>query len=122
MEIIEDNRSYGKDKTLAIVAYMTLIGWVVALVMNNNKAGEEKQFTAFHLRQMLALLIIAFCIQVINLPLAFIPFLGWLVSVALMVAVFVLWVLGIVSAVNGEKKELPFIGPVIRSTFKNLFE
>jgi len=120
MEIMEDNRSY--DKTLAIVAYMTLIGWVVALVLNNNKTGAEKRFTAFHLRQMLGLLIIGFCIQIINFPLVFIPFLGWLISTALYVAVFVLWILAVISAVNGEQKELPFIGPTIQSTLKNLFD
>jgi uncharacterized membrane protein len=120
MEIIEDNRSF--DKTMGIVAYMTLIGWVVALVINNSKTGAEKQFTAFHLRQMLALLILGFCVQIVNVPLAFIPILGWLLSIVLSLSVFVLWILGVVSAVNGEKKELPIIGPVIQSTLKNLFD
>lgn len=120
MEIIEDNRPF--DKTLGIVAYMTLIGWVVALVLNNEKKGAEKQFTAFHLRQMLALMIIGFCTWIIQIPLAFIPILGWLLSFLLSLGIFALWIVCVIGAANGEKKELPVVGQLVNSMFGNLFE
>jgi uncharacterized membrane protein len=119
MEIIQDNRF---DKMMGLVAYMTLIGWVVALVQNNDKTGEEKRFTAFHLRQMLGLMIVAFCVWILQVPLLFVPLLGWLISMALSVALLVSWILAVVGAANGEKREIPFLGPFIQATFKNLFD
>lgn len=119
MEIIQDNRF---DKTMGLVAYMTLIGWVVALVQNNEKTGEEKRFTAFHLRQMLGLMIIAFCVWILQIPLLVIPFLGWLLSMALSVGLLIMWILAVIGAANGEKREIPFVGVLIQSTLKNLFD
>jgi uncharacterized membrane protein len=120
MEIVEDNRSF--DKTIGIVAYMTLIGWVVALVLNNDKKGAEKQFTAYHLRHMLGLMILGFCTWIVQIPLAFIPILGWLLSFCLSMALLALWIVCVVGAANGEKKEIPFFSPMVASFLKDLFE
>jgi uncharacterized membrane protein len=120
MEIVEDNRSF--DKTLGIVAYMTLIGWVVALVLNNEKKGAEKQFAAFHLRHMLGLMIVAFCTWIIQVPLAFIPIIGWLVSFLLSVGLLALWIVCVIGAASGEKKEIPVFSGMVASLFKDLFE
>lgn len=120
MEIIEDNRSF--DKTLGIVAYMTLIGWVVALVLNNEKKGAEKQFAAFHLRQMLGLMILGFCTWIVQIPLAFIPFIGWLASFCLSLGLLALWIVCVIGAVNGEKKQIPVFSGMVDSLFKNTFD
>lgn len=119
MEIIEDNRF---DKTMAVVAYLTLIGWVVALVMNNEKSGAERRFTAFHLRQMLGLMILAFVVWILKVPLLFIPFIGWLISFVLSVGLLILWALGIAGAAKGEQKELPYIGAPIQAMFRGIFD
>lgn len=110
------------DKTMGIVAYLSIVGWVVALVQNNDKKGYEKTFTAFHLRQMLGIMIIGFCIWVVQIPLVWIPFVGFAVSVLLSLGIFAFWVLGIVAAANGQRKELPFIGEPIQKMLGKLFE
>lgn len=121
MEIIrEPNHSF--DKTMGIIAYMTLIGWVVALVQNNDKQDEEKRFTAFHLRQMLGLMIIAFGVWIVQIPLVFIPILGWLISLALSIGLLAFWVLAVIGAANGEQKELPVIGSTIQSVLGTSFD
>lgn len=120
MEIVEDNRSF--DKTLGIVAYMTLIGWVVALVLNNEKKGAEKQFTAFHLRQMLGLMILGFCTWIVQIPLAFIPVIGWLLSFCLSMGLLALWIVCVIGAASGEKKEIPVFSPFVSQLFKDSFE
>jgi uncharacterized membrane protein len=43
------------DKTKSIVAHVTIIGWIIALVMNQSDKGEN---TSFYLRQMLGLVVI----------------------------------------------------------------
>lgn len=104
------------DKTMGIVAYMTLVGWVIALVQNNSqKASEEKQFTAFHLRQMLGLMIVAFCCWILQIPLALIPLIGFWISMLLSLAIFVFWILAVIDAANGLTRELPYIGNPIQT-------
>jgi uncharacterized membrane protein len=120
MEIVGENRNF--DKTMGIVAYMTLIGWVVALVINGNKQGEEKAFTAFHLRQMLGLIILSIAINLGSAILMFIPFIGWLAQISLFMMLFIFWLIAVVGASNGETKELPLIGGSIQSLFGKAFE
>lgn len=112
------------DKTMGIVAYMTLVGWVIALVQNNSETNvREKHFTAFHLRQMLGLMILGFCCWVIQLPLSLIPLIGFPISMLLSLGVFVFWVLAVISAANGQAKELPYIGEPIQTLLgRTLFE
>ena len=110
------------DKTMGIVAYMTLIGWIVAIAQNGSKSYPEKQFTAFHLRQMLGLMIIYLGIWIIQIPLHFIPYLGYLISTTLSLGVFVLWIIGVVGAANGEKKPLPLIGEPVQKTLGKMFD
>ena len=112
------------DKTMGIVAYMTLVGWVIALVNNNvETAGEEKRFTAFHLRQMLGLMILGFSCWIIQIPLSLIPLIGFPISMLLSLGVFVFWILAVIGAANGHAKELPYIGEPIQSLLgRSLFE
>lgn len=122
MELVTEPNNSSFDKTMGIITYMTLIGWVIALVQNNDKRGAEKQFTAFHLRQMLGLMIIAFGVWIVQIPLVFIPVIGWLVSMALSIGLLVFWVLAVVGAANGEKNPLPLVGSTIQSLLGSLFD
>ncbi len=106
------------DKTVAIVSYLTLIGFVIALVMH----GKNKSaLGTFHLRQSLGLMILAVCCWVVNMILIFIPILGWLLMFCIAVSLFILWILGIISAVNGTMKPLPVIGVHFQKWFGTAF-
>jgi hypothetical protein len=70
----------GEDKTVAIVAYLTLIGFFVALIIHTNK---KTKLGAFHLRQMLGFILTGIAVVVCEMILLFIPFLGWLAIFAL---------------------------------------
>jgi hypothetical protein len=95
-----------EDKTVAIVGYLTLIGFIVAIVLNSNK---KTQLGAFHLRQMLGLILTSL--------LGIIPFLGIVVILFL----FVLWIMGILSATKGEMKPAPLLGPLYQKWFGTAF-
>lgn len=111
-----------EENTVAIVSYITLIGWIVALVLHGNK---KTKMGAFHSRQTLGIFIIGIGLAIVNTMFAFIPVIGILFNVVFGLAglgLFVFWILGLVSAVNGEMKPLPFIGEPIQNIFKGTFE
>ena len=94
------------DKNIALIAHVTIIGWIVAFVMNNNTKSE---FGSFYIRQMLGLMI---C----GVVLTFIPFFGWILNLG----VFVLWIMSLIGALNGEKKLTPVVGTYFQDWFKSL--
>jgi uncharacterized membrane protein len=108
----------GEDRTVAIVGYLTLVGFIVALLIHN---GKKTQLGAFHLRQMLGLIITGMALVVVKFVLIFIPILGWLVIIALWLSMLVFWVLGLISAINGQMKPVPLIGEYYQKWFANTF-
>ena len=94
------------NKTLSILSYITIIGWVVAYFSGTDKADV---LLKYHLRQSLGLAIvsivfnIAFTIIASIIPsLSFIGLVGY--------AFIILWIMGIINAANGALKPVPLIG------------
>lgn len=95
------------DKVKAIVAHITLIGWIVALVLNQ---GENKtELASFYIRQMLGLMIASFV-------LGFVP----LINVIVWLVFLVFWIMSLLGALNGEKKPTPYLGDYFQDWFKAL--
>jgi uncharacterized membrane protein len=94
------------DKTKAIVAHITIIGWIIALVIN---VQEKEEFASFYIRQLLGL-------YLTGLVLSFIPYIGWIISIV----VFVFWILSLIAAIQGEKKETPIVGAYFQEWFSGL--
>ena len=99
------------DKTKSIVAHLTLIGWVIALVMNQSDKGEN---TSFYLRQNLGLILIMVIGSVVGM------FTLSIIGTILYIGVFVLWVLSLLGAISGEKKPSPVVGDMFQQWFKGL--
>lgn len=94
-------------KVTGIVAYITWIGLLIAFL-----AGD-KEGAKFHLNQALVLLIVGFAGGVIGGVVGIIiPIVGTLVSSVVSIFTLVCAILGIISAVNEEEKELPLIGQI----------
>ena len=92
-----------EGKTIAIIAYITIIGLIIAFIMNNDK---KNTFAAYHIRQCLGLALTSLALSVINV----IPILGWIISILGSLFLIVLWVMGLISAINGEMKPVPVLG------------
>lgn len=135
MENIDDMKTEKQlspelDKTVGIVAYITLIGFIISIVLNSSKTGEEKKFGAFHLRQALGLIIFSvglfIALSIITVILAIIiPFLGvffGLLMNLVWLGILALLILGIVNAANGTYKEVPLIGPYSSKFLGKTFE
>jgi uncharacterized membrane protein len=82
---------------MAVLSYLGIL--VIIPLLSDAK---HDQFVKFHAKQGLVLLIA----WVLGSLFFWVPFLGWL----LWVAIVVFMVMGIINAVNGQMKELPFIG------------
>ena len=104
--------SSDNSKTVAILSYITLIGWIIALIMHNNNKSE---FGAFHLRQALGIIIVSIGAAIVSSFIG-IALLSWIVQIA----IIVYWVLGFIGAIQGEKKLVPLLGAQFQDWFKGI--
>ena len=93
-------------KTKAIVAHITWVGWLIALIINSSQKDE---ITSFYIRQLLG-------IYLFSLVITFIP----LVNIVGWILAFIFWILSLIGAINGEMKETPVIGKYFQDWFKGL--
>ncbi len=99
------------DKTKSIIAHLTIIGWIIALVLNQNDKGAN---TSFYLRQTLGIYLFFILGGLIGL--FHIPFMVMLWYFL----VFILWVLSILGALGGTQKEVPVVGDMFQQWFKGV--
>jgi len=95
-----------QSKLVAILSYITLVGWIIALILNMNKKTD---FGSFHLRQALLL-------AIAGIVFWWIPVIGWLLNIV----VLVFAIMGLVYAIQGQKKEVPIIGSLAQKWFKGI--
>ncbi|WP_270087599.1 DUF4870 domain-containing protein [Sphingobacterium sp. SYP-B4668] len=102
-----------KGKTISIISYLTLIGLVIALVMNKDK---KNNFAQFHIRQSLGIVIVG----IVSGLFRFIPVVGSSISMFAGFLVFILWIVGVLSAFNGQKKPIMLIGASFQKWFQQI--
>lgn len=76
---------------------------------------KKNAFVKFHVKQALVILIASIAVSVASFFLMFIPYLGWIAMLVLRLAIFVLWVMGIIKATQGKKEAVPILGQFINS-------
>lgn len=106
-----------EGKTYAIICYLTIVGWIIAFLLHSS---DKTRLAAFHLRQSLGLMVLILAIYLINYPLVSILFFGGIASLVLNVALVVLWIIGLLSAIRAEEKPLPFLGEYFQKWFTQL--
>lgn len=115
-----NNTTTDDGKTVAIISYLTLIGWVIAYVMY----GSNKQpLSAYHIRQSLGIMITGVLFYILQFMLLFVPFIGWLITLIMIpigLILFVFWIMGLIAAINGEEKPIPFIGNKIQEILSSI--
>lgn len=130
-ESLPTSPSAPKDKTVAIVCYLTLIGFIVAIILHSSK---KTKLGAFHLRQVMGLFLTAIvgwiCVVVMMFVLLFVlaflkSFLVLLVPLlyfAFGLSLIVLWIMGLIAAVNGQMKPMPVVGALYQKIFGTTFD
>ncbi|MBU5626624.1 hypothetical protein KQI82_06810 [Oscillibacter sp. MSJ-2] len=82
------------SKTTGIVAYLTWIGLLIALVAGDREGAK------FHLNQALVIWLFGL--------LSAIPCLGWLWGIFILLCA----IMGLIYAINDEEKEVPLLGSI----------
>lgn len=98
-----------QGKTTAIVAYITIVGCLIAITMNME---PKNAFARFHTRQ-------AFGIHVLFHALAILLTYSGMVYLALPIYIFyfVIWIFGFLQVMNDKMKPLPVIGEYFQKWF-----
>jgi uncharacterized membrane protein len=108
-----DTSIANEGKNTAMIAYITIIGLIIAFVMNNEKKNE---FVRFHIKQSLGLVLTGLALGLVGM----IPILGWLVYIVGIFVLLYLWIVGLMNAINSKEKTVPFLGDKYAEWFKNL--
>lgn len=93
-------------KTKAIVAHITIIGWIIALVLNST---EKDEFASYYIRQLLGIYLLGIILSIIPV----VNIIGWIVTL-------VFWILSLIGSIQDEKKETPLVGKYFQDWFKSL--
>ncbi|MDR0195938.1 MAG: DUF4870 domain-containing protein [Myroides sp.] len=103
------------NKTLSIVSYITVIGWIVAFFLGKEKADN---LLKYHLRQALGVVVLSFALGiVIQVVARILPAMAMLISSVLYLISIGYMVIGILNAAGEKQKTLPIIGQWSDKTF-----
>ncbi len=92
---------------MAVIAYFIFF---VPLLTD----AKDDPFVKFHIKQAIILIIGV----VISSVISSVPLIGWLFGSILTIGILILWIMGLISAINKEKKELPIIGKYAEQLLK----
>ncbi len=105
-------RSNIDPKWIAVISYLALPGWIVAMVLNNPRS----ELASFHIRQSLGILLLGTIAGFVHR----IPFAGDLASATGGILVLILWISGMVAALKGEIRLAPILGESFQDWFKGI--
>jgi len=93
----------GNENLMAAASY--LLGFITGIIFL--LVEKQSKFVRFHAMQST---ILFGGIFIANFALGFIPFLGWLIGLLLSFAAFILWIVLMWKAFQGEMYKLPYVG------------
>ncbi|WP_295831461.1 hypothetical protein [uncultured Winogradskyella sp.] len=106
------DQTINEGKQFAIIAYITVIGTLIAFYLTQDK---KNAFTAFHVRQGLGLWILFFILgYVVG------GFNSWEITSAFYIFFLTLFAYGVIGAATGKLNKLPIIGDLFQKIFKSL--
>jgi uncharacterized membrane protein len=104
------------NKTISIVSYLSIIGWVIAYISYKN-ANSNASLCRYHLKQGLGVSIISILINIILVIIASVSSSIAIILSLVGLGVIILWVFGIINAVNEQEKPVPLVGGQFENKF-----
>lgn len=96
--------STGLEENVAgLLCYV--VGWITGLIFIIIE--KENKFVRFHAMQSIVVFGI---LTVARIVLGWIPFIGWILGIIIGILAFVLWIILMIKAFQGEKYKLPWAG------------
>jgi uncharacterized membrane protein len=93
------------ENLMGAAAY--LLGFVTGIILL--LVEKQSKFVRFHAMQST---ILYGGIFIVNIALGFIPIIGWLVGLILSLVAFILWIMCMWKAFQGEMYKVPYIGDI----------
>ncbi len=90
-----------------------VLGWITGIIFLILE--KDNQFVRFHAIQSI---IVFGAITVLDIILRFIPFIGWVLALIIGILAFVLWIVLMVKAYQGQRYKLPVAGNVAEQQVK----
>ncbi len=111
------------NKTLSLVSYITLIGWLIAFF--SYKDQEKNSLVSYHLRQSFGLMVGGLALMIVlGILITIVAFISaglatviYLLAGLVNLGLFVLLIIGAINAYKGEEKPLPLIGKMFEGKF-----
>ncbi len=103
-----------QSRLIATVSYITLVGWIIALILRQNETPKS-ELGLFHLRQSFGVMILMFLASALSLILSPIS-LGFIANIVGLI-VFICWLIGLVGAIQSRFIKIPFIGSWMQENF-----
>lgn len=100
------------NKTLSIVSYITLFGWLISFFIGKEKLNS---LLKYHLKQSLGLILFSIFLSIILNILLMVTKIGILGILGFIP--LVLMIIGIINAANNVEKPLPLIGKMFEDKF-----
>ena len=107
-----DQSTISAGKTAAIISYILLFGFPIALSINSE---SKNPYASFHIRQGLGL-----TVTFISLGLIVSHFESIAIAAPIWIFCTVLMFFGIFNAANGSVKPIPLVGQLFQKVFKNI--
>jgi uncharacterized membrane protein len=104
------------NRTMAIVAYITIIGWVVAY-LSYRKSDDKSPLVKYHLTQSIGIILFSIALSIVSGVL--VGILPALATVFYLISLLplVLMLMGIITASNEAQRPIPVIGKLVEGKF-----
>lgn len=104
------------NRTIAIVGYITIIGWIVAY-LSYRKSDDKSPLVRYHLTQSLGIIIFSIALSIVSgILVGLLPALATLFYI-ISICPFVLMLMGIITASNDAQRPIPLIGKLVEGKF-----
>ncbi len=108
---MQSNQSF-QNNPWAVVAYLTIIGSIIAFFMNQE---NKSKLVSFHVRQgfglNLSFLLLGYFIGYFD---------SWMITSAFYLFFILLWLFGFMGALNNEYREVPILGKLFQKWLKSI--
>ncbi|WP_435625551.1 hypothetical protein [Flagellimonas sp.] len=98
-----------EGRTTASIAYLTIVGSLIAMSMNME---PKNAFSRFHIRQAFGIHVMYHALAIVLTFTGIVQASFWLFILYIVIALY-----GLLSALNQQKKSLPWIGPFFQKWF-----
>ena len=130
VESNNSNSSSNEDKSVAILSYITLVGFIIAIVQHSS---NKTRLGAYHLRQVVGFIITGFALGIflliISIPMFALSYRDAadyavfvsIISFLCYIFILVIYIISLVNAINGYEKPAPIFGKLFAKWFIKMF-